>query len=45
MYVLMYVCIDGCMYEFPDDSMQEILVLKLFNIFCALKLFIFFVEG
>ena len=37
MYVLCmhYVCIMCvCMYELPDDNKQEILQLKLFNIFC-----------
>ena len=32
----MYVCI----YEFQDDNKQEILELKLFNIFCYLYLFV-----
>ena len=31
MYVRTY---DVCMHEFPNDNKQEILVLKLFNIFC-----------
>ena len=30
----MYVCMYVYMYEFPDDNKQEILGLKLFNIFC-----------
>ena len=34
MHGCMYVCMYVCMYEFPDDNKQEILELKLFNIFC-----------
>ena len=33
MYVCIYVCMYVCIYEFPDDNKQEILELKVFNIF------------
>ena len=39
-YVCIYVYMYVCIYKFQDDNKQEILELKLFNIFCYLYLFV-----
>ena len=38
MYACMYAGVYVCMYEFPDENKQEILELKLFDIFLLVYL-------
>ena len=38
MHVCMQVCLYVCMYEFPDENKQEIIELKLVDIFLLVYL-------